>query len=120
MLLYLGGICWTIGYDTIYAHQDREDDALIGVRSTARLFGENSKPILAGFFAANVLLAGLAGGVAGLGWLFWPGLCAYAAHLAWQVRRLDIHDGGVCLTLFRANWTAGLILMAAIILGGLH
>ena len=93
VLLYLGGILWTIGYDTIYAHQDKEDDALIGVRSTALLFGARTRPYLALFYAgATVLFAGAfvaAGvGVAGL----MPASAAGALQLAWQVARLDIDD----------------------------
>src|ERR1700682_2490590 len=90
LLLYAGSICWVIGYDTIYAHQDREDDALIGVKSTALLFGPRTKPMLALFYALAVVLIGGAGATAGAGILFWVGLLAFAAHLAWQVARLDV------------------------------
>ena len=93
LLLYAGSIAWVIGYDTIYAHQDREDDALIGIRSTALLFGERTRPMLAVFYALAVAVAGLAGWSAGAGMLFVArALLAFAAHLAWQVRRLDIGD----------------------------
>ena len=114
LLLYAAGIAWTLFYDTIYAHQDREDDALIGVRSTARLFGAATKPWLAGFLAAAVALATLGVAAAGL-----PpaalaaalaGVAAFALHLAWQLRRLDIDDGANCLMLFRSNRDAGLLL----------
>ena len=115
--LYLGGIAWTIGYDTIYAHQDREDDALVGVKSTARLFGERTKLALTVCYGFAVLAAGAAGAMAGLGWLFWIGLAAYAAHLGGQILRLDIDDGALCLHLFKSNWEAGLILLGAIMLG---
>ncbi|MEM6668106.1 MAG: 4-hydroxybenzoate octaprenyltransferase [Pseudomonadota bacterium] len=118
VLLYLGGIAWTIGYDTIYAHQDREDDALIGVKSTARLFGENSARWISVFYAIAVVFAAAAGAVAGLGWLFWVGLAAYAAHLAGQVWRLDINDGALCMHLFRSNREAGLLLVAGIAMAG--
>ena len=114
VLLYLGGICWTLGYDTIYAHQDKEDDALIGVKSTARLFGANTQAWMMRFYAGAVLLAGAAGWVAGGGWPFWLGLLGYAAHLAWQIRTLLIDDPARCLKLFRANRDAGLLLMAGI------
>ncbi|MEO1328115.1 MAG: 4-hydroxybenzoate octaprenyltransferase [Pseudomonadota bacterium] len=117
-LLYLGGIAWTIGYDTIYAHQDREDDALIGVKSTARLFGDRTRPALILFYALAVLFAAAAGWAAGLGWLFWLGLAAYAAHLAGQILRLDIDDSALCLHLFKSNREAGLLLLAAIAMGG--
>jgi 4-hydroxybenzoate polyprenyltransferase len=115
LVLYAGAIAWVIGYDTIYAHQDREDDALIGVKSTALLFGERTKPILAAFYGAAVLLLGIAGWSAGAGPVFALGLAAFAAHLAWQVRRLDIHDPANCLLLFKSNRDAGLILFAGLI-----
>jgi 4-hydroxybenzoate polyprenyltransferase len=113
LLLYAGAICWVIGYDTIYAHQDREDDAFIGIKSTALLFGERSKPMLAGFFSAAVIFIGWAGWSAGAGPVFGLGLCAFAAHLAWQIWRLDIADPALCLALFKSNRDAGLILVAA-------
>src|SRR6266702_3457092 len=85
LLLYAGSIAWVIGYDTVYAHQDREDDALIGIKSTALLFGERTKPMLALFYGLASGLIGLAGDLAGAGMLFWIGLAAFAAHLAWQI-----------------------------------
>jgi 4-hydroxybenzoate polyprenyltransferase len=114
-ILYAGSICWVIAYDTIYAHQDREDDALIGIKSTAILFGENTQQMLAVFFTAAVALIGLAGWMAGAGLIFALGLAAFAAHLAWQVRRLKISDSALCLRLFKSNRDAGLILFAAMI-----
>ena len=116
VILYLAGICWTIFYDTIYAHQDVEDDALIGVKSTARLFGDNSPAILRLFLALSVTLMTLAifaaliepasplelalafGGAWAMGW-----------HMAWQLSKLDINDSPICLRLFRSNRDAGLI-----------
>ena len=116
LLLYGAGIAWTLFYDTIYAHQDREDDALIGVKSTARLFGDHSRPWLQGFLVLSVLLMAAAilaallplgrplqlavalGGVWGFGW-----------HMAWQLARLDTDDPARCLMLFRSNRDAGLI-----------
>jgi 4-hydroxybenzoate polyprenyltransferase len=114
-ILYAGSICWVIAYDTIYAHQDREDDALIGIKSTAILFAENTKPMLAAFFAAAVALIGIASWMAGAGLIFALGLGAFAAHLVWQVKRLDISDPALCLRLFKSNRDAGLILFAAMI-----
>jgi 4-hydroxybenzoate polyprenyltransferase len=114
--LYLGGITWTLFYDTIYAHQDREDDALIGVKSTARLFGSATRQWLWGFFAATILILAAAvilahadqnralalvvslAGVWAMGW-----------HLAWQLRRLNLDDPASCLAVFRSNRDAGLI-----------
>ncbi len=118
-LLYLSAICWTIGYDTIYAHQDREDDALIGVKSTALLFGEDTKKALMIFYGLAVFLAGLAGFVAGGSLWFWVGLLFYAAHLGMQIKRLDIDDPDLCLILFRSNREAALLLFAALLFGGL-
>jgi 4-hydroxybenzoate polyprenyltransferase len=112
-LLYAGAICWVIGYDTIYAHQDREDDAFIGIKSTALLFGERTKPILAVFFSGAVIFIGWAGWSAGGGPVLALGLAAFAAHVAWQIWRLDIADPALCLALFKSNRDAGLILAAA-------
>jgi 4-hydroxybenzoate polyprenyltransferase len=116
LLLYAGSIAWVIGYDTIYAHQDRDDDALIGIKSTALLFGERTKPMLALFYALAVLLIGAAGYTAGGGPVFAIGLVAFAGHLAWQVVRLDIDDPDRCLALFRSDRDAGLILFAGMLL----
>jgi 4-hydroxybenzoate polyprenyltransferase len=116
LVLYLGSISWVIGYDTIYAHQDREDDLLIGIKSTALLFGENTRPMLASFYAVAVLLIGAAGLLAGGGLIFLIGTIAFAAHLAWQVARLDINDSAHCLKLFKSNRDAGLILFGAMLL----
>ena len=91
-LLYAGSIAWVIHYDTIYAHQDREDDALVGLKSTALLFGPNTKPMLALFSAAAVILIGAAGYAAHAGVVFAIGLLAFAAHLAWQIVRIEIDD----------------------------
>jgi 4-hydroxybenzoate polyprenyltransferase len=115
-LLYAGAISWVIGYDTIYAHQDREDDALIGIKSTALLFGEHTKPILAVFYALAVALIAWAGWSAGAGLLFALALLAFAAHLAWQIARLDIADPVRCLAVFKSNRDAGLILFAGLAL----
>jgi 4-hydroxybenzoate polyprenyltransferase len=124
VLLYLGGIAWTLHYDTIYAHQDRADDELIGVKSTARLFGARTPQRLAQFSAAAVALVGAAAL-----WALWgkPGplaaaiaaTLAFAAHLRWQLRRVDIDDPDACLTVFRANRDAGLILAAGFTLASL-
>ncbi len=116
VLLYLAGIAWTLFYDTIYAHQDREDDALIGVRSTARLFGEATETWLRGFLAAALVLMSLA-----VVWALAPradplvlslalaGAWGFGAHLNWQLKRLNINSPETCLALFRSNRDAGLI-----------
>jgi 4-hydroxybenzoate polyprenyltransferase len=115
-LLYAGSIAWVIGYDTIYAHQDREDDALIGIKSTALLFGARTKPMLAVCYSLAVALLALAGWLAGAGVAFSLGLMAFAAHLSWQIKRLDIDDPVNCLVVFKSNRDAGLILFAALII----
>ncbi|MSP45195.1 MAG: 4-hydroxybenzoate octaprenyltransferase [Xanthobacteraceae bacterium] len=115
-LLYAGSITWVIHYDTIYAHQDREDDALVGLKSTALLFGVRTRPMLALFSAAAVILIGLAGLTAHAGVVFALGLSAFAAHLAWQILRIEIDDPESCLRMFRSNRDAGLILFAALLL----
>jgi 4-hydroxybenzoate polyprenyltransferase len=119
LILYAGSIAWVIGYDTIYAHQDRDDDALIGIKSTARLFGQASRPTIAGFYALAVVLIGAAGLTIGAGPLFALGLVAFAVHLAWQIYVLDIAAPDRCLALFRSNRDAGLMLFAGIVLDAL-
>jgi 4-hydroxybenzoate polyprenyltransferase len=115
LVLYAGAISWVIGYDTIYAHQDREDDALIGIKSTALLFGPRTKPMLALFYGLAVGLIGLSGLLASAGAAFAIGLAAFAGHLAWQIVRLDIDDPDQCLRLFKSNRDAGLILFAGML-----
>jgi 4-hydroxybenzoate polyprenyltransferase len=115
LVLYAGSIAWAIGYDTIYAHQDREDDALIGIKSTALLFGDRTKPMLMIFYGLAAVLIGVAGVLAGAGALFWLGLAAFAAHLAWQIVRLDIGDPDVCLSVFKSDRDAGMILFAGML-----
>ncbi len=117
LLLYLGGVFWTIGYDTIYAHQDKEDDALIGVKSSALALGPRTRPWLFVFYAAAVLLWGSAGRSAGLGALFWAGLAAAALQLAWQAARVDIDEPADCLAKFRSNRAVGWLLLAGIVAG---
>ncbi len=119
LLLYLGGVFWTLGYDTIYALQDIEDDAMVGVKSSARRLGENVKAGVGVFYGLTGLLAAAAGYVAGLGPLFWLGLAAYAGHLALQTLRIRRDDPALALTLFKSNRDAGVILLAAIVMGGL-
>jgi len=116
LLLYAGSISWVIGYDTIYAHQDREDDALIGIKSTALLFGPRTKPMLGVFYGVAVVLIGVAGFLAGARMIFAIGLAAFAGHLAWQIIRLDIADPDNCLVVFKSNRDAGLILFAGLVL----
>jgi len=116
IVLYAGSILWVIGYDTIYAHQDRDDDLLIGIKSTALLFGDRTATMLATFYAGAIVLIAAAGFMAGGGIMFTIGIVAFAAHLAWQVTRLDIDDPAHCLVLFKSNRDAGLILFGAMLL----
>ncbi|MEO8716292.1 MAG: 4-hydroxybenzoate octaprenyltransferase [Acetobacteraceae bacterium] len=115
--LYAAAILWDLGFDTIYAHQDREDDALAGVKSTARLFGESTRPFLAACYAAALLALAGAGWLAGLGLWFLLALIPAALLLGWQVMALDIHDQAGCLRLFRLNRETGLAIAAGILLG---
>ena len=123
LLAYLAGIAWTIFYDTIYAHQDAEDDALIGVKSTARLFGRDTPRWLAGFGAASVLmlaLAVLATGAGGLSLILaLAGVLGFGAHMVWQLRQFDMDDGANCLKIFRSNRDAGLIVALFLALAGI-
>jgi 4-hydroxybenzoate polyprenyltransferase len=114
LVLYAGSIAWVIGYDTIYAHQDVEDDALIGVKSTARLFGARTHQALIVFYTLAVVLIGVALELAGVRYFAWIGLAAFAAHLVWQVRRLRIGDPALCLKIFKSNRDAGLLLFAGL------
>ena len=115
LLLYAGSISWVIGYDTIYAHQDAEDDALIGIKSTARLFAERTHLALVIFYALAVALIGAAMLTAHAHLAAWIGLACFAAHLGWQIRRLDIADPALCLRLFKSNRDAGLLLFAGLL-----
>jgi 4-hydroxybenzoate polyprenyltransferase len=117
--LYGAAIAWDLGFDTIYAHQDREDDALVGVKSTARLFGEHTAPFLAACYGATILLLALAGSLAGLSVWFYPALLLPAALLARQVKALDIHDPALCLRLFKMNREVGLAVAVAVLVGRL-
>jgi 4-hydroxybenzoate polyprenyltransferase len=117
--LWAAGFFWILGYDTIYAHQDREDDALVGIRSTALKFGERTRPFLAACYAVTLALLLLAGVLAGLSWWFAPALLLPAALLARQVVRLDIRDPALCLRLFKANRDVGLAVAAAFLIGRL-
>ena len=117
LLLYASGLCWTLGYDTIYAIQDMEDDALVGVKSSARRLGPRAPAAILGFYALCALLALAAGAAAGLGPLFWPLAALYALQLLWQARRVRVDDGALALRLFKSNREAGLILVLAFVAG---
>jgi len=115
LLLYMGSIAWVIGYDTIYAHQDAEDDALIGIKSTALLFGARTHRALMVFYGLAVVLIGAAFALAGARFPAWIGLAAFAAHLVWQIWRLQISDPALCLRIFKSNRDAGLLLFAGLV-----
>jgi 4-hydroxybenzoate polyprenyltransferase len=119
LVLYAGSIAWVIGYDTIYAHQDAEDDALIGIKSTARLFGAATHRALVVFYGLAVMLIGLALVLGGARWPAWIGLIAFAAHLVWQIRRLDIGDPELCKRIFHSNRDAGLLLFAGLLVNAM-
>jgi 4-hydroxybenzoate polyprenyltransferase len=116
VVLYAGAVAWTIGYDTIYAHQDREDDDLIGLKSTALKFGSATKPWLALLYGLAWLAITTAGLMAGAGFVFLLGMILAAAHLVWQITSLDIDDAENCLVRFRSNRDLGLIVFGAIVL----
>ena len=117
VLLYLGGVFWTVGYDTIYAHQDKEDDLRIGVKSSAIALGSHTRPWLFGFYIVALLLWAAAGFAAGLGLLFWAGLAGSALHLAWQAAQVAIDDPLDCLAKFRSNRAVGWLMLGGIIAG---
>jgi len=119
LLLYAGAFMWTLGYDTIYAHQDREDDLQIGVKSTAIRLGERTKLFLFLFYGTALLFFAAAGETVGLAWPFHAGLALLGAHFFWQATTLRIDQPGDCLSKFRSNQWAGLILTLAIVAGKL-
>jgi 4-hydroxybenzoate polyprenyltransferase len=114
--LYAGAIAWVVGYDTIYALQDIEDDAIVGIGSTARAYGARVRLFIAAMFTLTLLLVGIAMLMAGSGPLGWLGLAAFAGHLGWQVAILKRDDPVQALRLFRANRDAGLLLSAGLLL----
>ena len=115
VLLYLGGIAWTLGYDTIYAHQDKEDDALIGVKSSALALGPRTRSWLFVFYAAAVALWAAAGAMAEMRWPFWLALALATAQLGWQAAAVDIDASADCLEKFRANRRTGWLLLLGIV-----
>jgi 4-hydroxybenzoate polyprenyltransferase len=114
-LLYLGGVFWTIGYDTIYAHQDKEDDLRIGVKSSAIALGRHTRPWLFAFYAVALSLWTAAGFAARLGILFWVGLAGSAFQLAGQAARVAVDDPASCLAKFRSNRVVGWLMLAGVV-----
>ncbi len=119
VLLYVSAVAWTVGYDTVYAVQDARDDAIVGIRSTARLFAGRTRGAVALFFCAAAALALAAILLAGGGWIALIGWLAYSAHLGWQVARVDGADPATALALFRSNRDAGLLLFAGLAAQGI-
>jgi 4-hydroxybenzoate polyprenyltransferase len=116
IVLYIASVAWIIGYDTIYAHQDREDDALMGLKSTALRFGENTGLWLSLFYGFTIGGLAFAGWLVGAGMGFYAMLAAAAGHLIWQVATLDIDDPQNCRERFRSNHAFGAIVFLAIVL----
>ncbi|WP_455478608.1 4-hydroxybenzoate octaprenyltransferase [Bartonella sp. B10] len=119
VLLYLGSILWTIGYDTIYAHQDREDDATVGVRSTALLFGKGTKRALVFLYSGFVMLVGLAFYLAQVPILSFLGLFVASIHMFIQIKVIDIDNSSQCLKLFKSNSVVGFLIFAGLVCGGI-
>ncbi|WP_295814653.1 4-hydroxybenzoate octaprenyltransferase [uncultured Nitratireductor sp.] len=119
VLLYFGSILWVIGYDTIYAHQDKEDDAIVGVRSTARLFGDRTRQWLIALYGGALLFFAVAFALAEVPMPALAGLVAAGAHMARQIRVIDIDNPDQCLALFRSNNVVGWLIFLGLIGGGL-
>ena len=118
-LLYIGGIFWTLGYDTIYAHQDRRDDVGAGVKSSARALGLGSKPWLMVFYVAAIVMFAAAGHAAGMAWPFYAGLALGGAQLVWQVCDVDIDHPKDCLAKFRSNRLFGWLMLSGTVIAHL-
>ena len=119
VLLYVGGIFWTLGYDTIYAHQDRRDDPAAGVKSTARRLGLDSKPWLYAFYLIAAALFAATGHVVGLGWVFYAGLALATLQFVWQVADVDLDAPKDCLAKFRSNRLAAWLILGSIVIAQL-
>jgi len=117
LVLYAGCWFWTLHYDTVYAHQDKEDDLIVGVKSSALALGEKTKPALLLFIGLFMGLTALAGWLAGLHWAFYALLALPTGHLLWQALRVNINDTSDCLATFKSNRHMGWLLFAAIIVG---
>ena len=115
ILLYCGSVLWTVGYDTIYAHQDKEDDLMLGLKSTAIKFGVNTTSWVAGLYAATAVLWLLAGLFAGTHFIYFTAVVLVSVQLAWQVTTLDITDAQNCLVRFRSNRDVGLVIFLGLV-----
>ncbi len=114
-VLYAAGFCWTLGYDTIYAHQDKEDDVLIGVKSSALALGNQSLPFIIAMYGLTVLLLALASSMIGLSWITGGCLTAAAVHFSWQAATLDTTDANNCLVRFKSNRDIGALVTLALV-----
>ncbi|MEO1701163.1 MAG: 4-hydroxybenzoate octaprenyltransferase [Pseudomonadota bacterium] len=119
LVLYAACVAWTVGYDTIYAHQDKEDDAIIGVKSTARLFGDKTKPALVALYSSVIVMLGICFVALGTNWVAWIGLLAAGAHMVHQIIKLDIDDADQCLMLFKSNTQIGALVTLGLIAAAL-
>ena len=117
LVLYAAGFFWTLGYDTIYGHQDKEDDILVGVKSSSIKLGRNTRPFAILVYTLTVTLLALAGNAAGMGWFYFLMLGAAALQFVWQVGTLDIDDPKNCLARFKSNRDVGLIIFLGALLG---
>ncbi len=117
LALYGAGVLWTLGYDTIYAHQDKEYDSLIGLKSTALKLGDATRPWLFAFYGGALALLALAGQLAALAWPYFAVLALGAAHLIWQAAMVDTADAHDCLAKFKSNRNFGLIVLAGVVAG---
>jgi 4-hydroxybenzoate polyprenyltransferase len=116
LLLYAAGFAWTLGYDTIYAHQDKEDDALVGIKSSAIKLGAETKRYLWFFYGAALVLLSLSGVAAGVTWTYALALIGAAIGFIWQIVFVDLDDARNCLTKFRSNRLVGLIVFVGLVL----
>ncbi|MDV7338202.1 4-hydroxybenzoate octaprenyltransferase [Terasakiella sp. A23] len=117
LCIYIAGLFWTLGYDTIYAHQDKDDDVMIGIKSTALALGEKTQTALWIFYSLTTVLVATAGYLVDMNWPFYVGLALTAGHLIWQTIKLDIHDPKSCLDLFKSNKWFGWLLLASLLAG---
>ena len=120
IILYLAGFFWTLGYDTIYAHQDKNDDILIGVKSTAIKFGNNTKVWLLAFYSFAIFLFIVCGYLQNLNWMFFGGISIGALHNLWQVYTINIDDTNDCYKKFISNRNFGLIILSSFILSKIN
>ncbi|MFH1804968.1 MAG: 4-hydroxybenzoate octaprenyltransferase [Pseudomonadota bacterium] len=119
IVMYVAGFFWTLGYDTIYAHQDKEDDRKIGLKSLALRLGDATPQWVMGFYSVTTALLAVAGGLAGMHWVYFPLLAVACLHLVWQIRTVQIDNAANCLKRFKSNRDFGLLVLAAIVIAGL-